>query len=212
MTQINKSLTRVKGMKIRTFGKGGQQYMADLWTGCPISASYTSTERDLFSFSETDAQSVTPFLPSLLTNLVESRRIGSTMSFKATKLTFRLVKVDSTACTIDEIQAAKTLLASARVDIQVGSNNTTIGQFSGLHLINAIEAVGSNATATAAATQGVQNAQGWISLPMPIPLQANVNIGGKLKFNLPSIPAALVATGVQWAFIVMLSGVKEVKS
>jgi len=49
MTQINKSLTKVKGMKIRTFGKGGQQYMADLWTGRPISASYTSTEPDFIA-------------------------------------------------------------------------------------------------------------------------------------------------------------------
>jgi hypothetical protein len=68
-----------------------------------------------------------------------------------------------------------------------------------------------DATNTCAAANGLGGGIGWIPLAIPIEFQANVNIGWTVKFTRP-VPADLTANANSFGFIVILQGLKVVKS
>lgn len=190
---------------IESFGAGGQAYIADLETGFMVSSEQTNP---LFDFASTD-KSVTN--AEFLTNLTEARKIGSTMDFKATQIGFRVVKVSDGPASPDECAAMKKLLASARIKITYGSNDTIIGEFSGSHLMAPVDNVTADTTATSMSQAGAIGNTAWINLKVPVPMQANVNIGGVVRFSL-AVPSDLTSTPNSFAFKVVLAGLKVVKS
>ena len=192
---------------IVSFGPGGQGYIYDMETGFMVSSERTNP---IFDFSSTD-KSVTN--AEFLTNLVEARKIGSTMAVDAVQLGFRVSKIDGTACSPAEVAAMKALLASARVKLTYGSNDTVIGEFAGQHIMAPVDNLCADTTATAMSQAGGMNCASWINLPVSIPMEPNVNIGGSVRFTLP-VPAALLpGDGEQpkFAFKVILAGYKQVK-
>lgn len=190
---------------IESFGAGGQAYIADIETGFMVSSEQTNP---IFNFRSTDS-SVTN--AEFLTNMTEANKIGSTMDFKATQIGFRVVKVSDGAASPDELAAMKKLLASARIKINYGSNETIIGEFSGAHLMAAIDNVAADSTATSMSQAGAIGNTSWINLKVPVPMQANVNIGGQVRFTL-AVPSDLTSTPNTFAFKVILAGLKVVKS
>lgn len=190
---------------IESFGAGGQMYVADIETGFMVSA---DRDNPLFAFRSTDT-SVTN--AEFLTNLTEAQKIGSTMDFKATQLGLRVIKVSDGEATPEELAAMQKLLQSARIKITYGSNQTIVGEFSGSHLCAPIENVVADSTNTCNSQNGSIGNTAWINLKMPIPMQANVNIGGSVRFTL-AVPTALTSTPNTFAFKVILSGLKVVKS
>lgn len=192
-------------VEVESFGAGGQQYIADIWGGINVSAEQTNP---LFSFRATDNN-----VPNAaqLTNLTEAQKIGSTMAFKVVQLGLRVVSFKGETLTLDEIAAMKDLLASAVVTLNYGSNETKIGEFTGLHLQAPIDVVGGDATNTCAVENGAINSTAWIKLRQPIGIMPNLNIGGTVKFTRP-VPAGLYSTANTFGFIVIMSGLKIVKS
>lgn len=190
---------------IESFGAGGQAYIADIETGFMVSAEQSNP---IFNFNATD-NSVTN--AEFLTNMTEARKIGSTMDFKATQIGFRVVKVSDGPASPAELAAMKKLLQSARVKINYGSNETIIGEFSGAHLMAPVDNVSTDTTATSMSQAGAIGNTAWINLKVPVPMQANVNIGGSVRFTL-AVPSALTSTPNTFAFKVILSGLKVVKS
>lgn len=188
---------------VKSFGKGGQSYIANLYAGFVISAEQIN---ELFSFTQNDT-SVN--FARVLTNLVEARKIGSTMSFTAGQMTIRAFKLGNTVATAQELHDLKKLLASSRVEVNVGSNETKIAEFTGAHFMNIQDTVAA-AGAGALVSEGTQNASGWCALPLPIALQPAVNIGGSVRFGIP-VPASLRAADEEWAFLVVLAGEKNTK-
>ena len=180
---------------IVSLGPGGQGYIYDMETGFMVTTERTNP---IFDFSSTDKSVANA---EFLTNLVEARKIGSTMAVDAVQLGFRVSKIDGTACSPAEVAAMKALLASARVKLTYGSNDTVVGEFAGQHIMAPVDNLcGMNCAA-------------WINLPVSIPMQPNVNIGGTVRFTLP-VPAALLpGQGEQpkFAFKVILAGYKQVK-
>ena len=192
---------------IVSFGPGGQGYIYDMETGFMVSSERTNP---IFDFSSTDKSVANA---EFLTNLVEARKIGSTMAVDAVQLGFRVSKIDGTACIPAEVAAMKALLASARVKLTYGSNDTVIGEFAGQHIMAPVDNLCADNTATSMSQAGGMNCVSWINLPVSIPMQPNVNIGGTVRFTLP-VPAALLpGQGEQpkFAFKVILAGYKQVK-
>lgn len=192
-------------VEVESFGAGGQQYIADIWGGINVSA---EQQNPLFSFRATDSN-----VPNAaqLTNLTEAQKIGSTMAFKVVQLGLRVVSFKGETLTLDEIAAMKDLLASAVVTLNYGSNETKIGEFTGLHLQAPVDVVGGDATNTCAVENGAINSTAWIKLRQPIGIMPNLNIGGTVKFTRP-VPAGLYSTANTFGFIVIMSGLKIVKS
>lgn len=195
---------------IASFGAGGQMYNADIFGGFNISAQQVNP---LFSFRSTDPGVVNA---PLLTNLTEAQKIGSTMDFKAVALGVRIIPTGvsgkgDTALTPDEAAAMKSLLASAVITLTYGSNETKIAEFTGMHLTAPVDFTAADATNTCAVTNGAINSTAWIKLSMPVGIEANLNIGGTVRFTKP-VPSSLYATANTFAFVVVLSGLKIVKS
>ena len=192
-------------VEVESFGAGGQQYIADIWGGVNVSAEQVNA---LFSFRATDSN-----VPNAaqLTNLTEAQEIGSTMAFKVVQLGLRVVSFKGTALTLAEMAAMKDLLASAVVTLNYGSNETKIGEFTGLHLQAPIDAVAADSTNTSAVENGAINSTAWIKLRQPIGIMPNLNIGGTVRFTRP-VPAGLYSTANSFGFIVIMSGLKIVKS
>lgn len=192
-------------VEVESFGAGGQQYIADIWGGINVSAEQVNP---LFSFRATDSNVANA---AQLTNLTEAQKIGSTMAFKVVQLGLRVVSFKGETLTLDEIAAMKDLLASAVVTLNYGSNETKIGEFTGLHLQAPIDVVGGDATNTCAVENSAINSTAWIKLRQPIGIMPNLNIGGTVKFTRP-VPAGLYSTANTFGFIVIMSGLKIVKS
>lgn len=190
---------------IDSFGSGGQMYMASIWGGENVR---TNTINPLFSFRATDN---THENAAQLTNLQEAQKVGSTMAFRATRLGFRVLWFGAAAPSLAEVEAMKQLFASAVITLTVGSNETKIAEFSGLDLMQPVDFV----AAAAGASAGLAGGIGWINLQIPVEIQANVNIGGTVKFTRP-IPSALQPSldtdPSKCGFVVIMQGLKVVKS
>lgn len=193
---------------VRSFGPGGQVYNAEIFGGFNVS---TALENPLFTFRQDDS-SVTN--AKFLTNLHEAGKIGSTMEFLCTHVGVRVVKIKGagTANTAAEVQAMKALLASARIELGLGSDNTKIGEFSGMHFMSPVDTETSDvSTVTAVSAVGGAQANGFIRLRMPIPMQRNVELRGTVKFA--QAPAtALTSTADSYGFVVILYGMKVVST
>lgn len=207
MANITDSVGVASGApSLPSFGAGGQMYIADIWGGFNISATLVNP---LFTFRCTDTSVANA---EQLTNLTEAQKIGSTMEFKAVQLGLRVVPLASGAVLNPAVvEDMKSLLASAVVTLNYGSNETKIGEFSGLHLMAPVDYVAADATNTCAAQNGAINSQSWINLREPVAIQANLNIGGTVKFTRP-VPASLYSTPNSFGFVVIMSGLKVVKS
>lgn len=190
---------------IDSFGAGGQMYMASIWGGENVR---TDTILPLFSFRATDN---THENAAQLTNLQEAQKVGSTMAFRANRLGFRMLWFGSAPPTLTEAEAIKQLLASMVITLTVGSNETKIAEFSGLDLMQPVDFV----AAAAGASAGLAGGIGWINLQIPVEIQANVNIGGTIKFT-RAIPLALqpaqASDPSKCAVVVIMQGLKVVKS
>lgn len=206
MANITDSVLPGNAPALQSFGAGGQMYIADIWGGFNISAKNVNP---LFTFRATDLS-----VPNAeqLTNLTEAQKIGSTMEFKAVQLGLRVVPLTSGAVLSPAVvEDMKSLLASAVVTLTYGSNDTKIGEFSGLHLMAPVDFMAADATNTCASQNGAINGQSWINLKEPVAIQANLNIGGTVRFTRP-VPASLYATDNSFGFVVIMSGLKVVKS
>jgi len=190
---------------IDSFGAGGQMYMASIWGGENVRK---ETILPLFSFRATDN---THENAAQLTNLQEAQKVGSTMAFRANRLGFRVLWFGSAAPSLAEVEALKQLLASMVVTLTVGSNETKVAEFSGLDLMQPVDF----AAAAAGASAGLNGGIGWINLQIPVEIQANVNIGGTIKFT-RAIPSALQpaqdSDPAKCAIVVIMQGLKVVKS
>lgn len=192
---------------VRSFGPGGQIYSAEIYGGVNVSA---NTEANIFTFRRDDGS-----VPNakFLTNLEQAGRLGSNEEFLVTHVGFRVVKFSGAAAlTSAEEAAMKNLLASAYIEIGLGADNQKIGQFSGLHVMAPVDGASSDvSTVTASHTIGGAVASNFIRLRMPIPMQRNVEVRGKL--HLAQAPAtALTSTANTFGFVVILYGVKVVAS
>lgn len=190
---------------IDSFGAGGQMYMASIWGGENVRK---ENILPLFSFRATDN---THENAAQLTNLQEAQKVGSTMAFRANRLGFRVLWFGSSAPSLAEVEALKQLLASMVVTLTVGSNETKVAEFSGLDLMQPVDF----AAAAAGASAGLNGGIGWINLQIPVEIQANVNIGGTIKFT-RAIPSALQpaqdSDPAKCGIVVILQGLKVVKS
>lgn len=190
---------------IDSFGTGGQMYMASIWGGENVRK---ETILPLFSFRATDN---THENAAQLTNLQEAQKVGSTMAFRANRLGFRVLWFGSAAPSLAEVEALKQLLASMVVTLTVGSNETKVAEFSGLDLMQPLDF----AAAAAGASAGLNGGIGWINLQIPVEIQANVNIGGTIKFT-RAIPSALHPENdsdpSKCGIVVIMQGLKVVKS
>lgn len=199
------SVVPTSAPSIASFGAGGQMYIADMFTGFNISSERTN---QLFAFAETDNS-----VPNaeFLTNLTEARKIGSTMDFKAMQIGMRVVPTGADPLTAAQVAAAKSLLASAKVKITLGSNGTVVGEYSGFHMLAPVDFLSLESSASSQQTNGAIGNTAWINLKEPIGIQANCNVGGSVHFA-KAVPAALTATANSFAFVVVLAGLKVVKS
>lgn len=190
---------------IDSFGAGGQMYMASIWGGENVRK---ENILPLFSFRATDN---THENAAQLTNLQEAQKVGSTMAFRANRLGFRVLWFGSSAPSLAEVEALKQLLASMVVTLTVGSNETKVAEFSGLDLMQPVDF----AAAAAGASAGLNGGIGWINLQIPVEIQANVNIGGTIKFT-RAIPSALQpaqdSDPSKCGIVVIMQGLKVVKS
>lgn len=208
MSSILAPVVPTNAPAVQSFGPGGQMYVADLWTGFNVTG---DRDNELFAFARTDRNVANA---RMLTNLTEPRKIGSTMTFKATQIGLRVIKTKDGILTAAEVTAMKDLLNSAVIKINYGSNDTVIAEFTGMHLTNPVDFITADSTNTAECASGAVNPAGFIRLPEPIGMQDNVNIGGSVHFGRP-VPSALVGEGgvaAGFAFVVVLSGLKVVKS
>lgn len=192
---------------VRSFGPGGQIYSADIYGGFNVSA---NTENAVFTFRRDDGS--TPNA-KWLTNLEQDGRLASTEEFLVTHIGLRVVKYSGAAAlTSAEEAAMKNLLASSYVEIGLGADAQKIAQFPGLHLMAPVDGAASDvSTVTASHEVGGSVATNFIRLRMPIPMQRNVEIRGKVK--LAKAPeTVLTSTANTFGFIVILHGVKVVAS
>lgn len=187
---------------IESFGPGGQMYMAEMWTGFNVSA---ETINPLFAITATDGGTNS----AQLTNLEERRKIGSTMAFRADRIGIRILNFGTGAVTPAQVQEMKRLLASAKITLNVGSNETKIAEFSGMSVMEAIDFVAQDTNPSTAG--GLGGGIAWIKLQIPIEIQANCNVGGTVRFT-RAVPAALTSTPNSFGFVVLLQGLKVVKS
>lgn len=188
---------------VSSFGAGGQMYMATMFGGFNVSS---ETNNPLFSFRCTDSN-----VPNArqLTNLTEAQKIGSTMSFRAARVGFRVLNFGTGVITPAQAEEMKRLLASAVITLTVGNNDTKIAEFSGMDLMQPVDYVAQDTNPASGA--GLGGGIGWITLQIPLELQANVSIGGMVKFT-RAVPSALTSTPNSFGFVVLLQGLKIVKS
>lgn len=210
---------------IESFGAGGQMYMASIKTGFNIRAGRTINP--LFAFNANSPEENA----AVLTNLMETRKVGSTMAFRANRIGFRFVSFNNGVPTIEQMNELKQLLSYASIEITLGANETKVAEFSGLDLMQPIDMVAKDektnvetptltAASAAALGSGLGGGIGWIPLQIPIDVQANVNIGGVVRFgrsNLltvgtSSIVPAMESDPAVFGFVVILQGLKVVKS
>lgn len=203
MGQITQPVT-TNAPAIESFGAGGQMYMAEMWTGFNVSA---ETINPLFAITATDGGTNS----AQLTNLEERRKIGSTMAFRADRIGIRILNFGTGVVTPAQAQEVKRLLASAKITLNLGSNETKVAEFSGLSLMEPVDFVAADSTNTCAVGGGLGGGIGWIKLQVPIEIQANCNIGGTVRFT-RAVPSALTSTPNSFGFVVMLQGLKVVKS
>lgn len=202
-TFFNSVLPELAPDAVRSFGAGGQIYSAEIFGGFNVSA---ETENALFTFRRNDSSVANA---KALTNLHEAGKIGSTMEFLCTHVGFRLVKFDGSPLSSEEAAAEKALLQSALVEIGLGSDNTKVGEFSGLHLCAPVDSVATESTANANANIGGVDASNFIRLRIPVPMQKNVELRGNVNFA--KAPATvLTSTPNTFGFVVILYGVKIV--
>lgn len=201
MGQITQPVTTT-APSIESFGAGGQMYMAEMWTGFNVSA---ETINPLFTVTANDGGTNS----AQLTNLEERRKIGSTMAFRADRIGIRVLSFGTGAITPAQAAEMKRLLASAKITLNLGSNETKVAEFSGLSLMEPVDFVAQDTNPSCAG--GLGGGIGWIKLQMPIEIQANCNIGGTVRFT-RSVPAALTSTANSFGFVVVLQGLKVVKS
>ena len=132
---------------ISSFGAGGQMYMASIWTGFNIRGQKINP---LFAFNANSNEENA----AMLTNLMETRKVGSTMAFRANRIGFRVLDLlphnASAPLTPAQVAEMKRLLASAVITITLGANETKVAEFSGMDLMQAIDTVGADATNTSA--------------------------------------------------------------
>ena len=209
MSSITAPVTTI-APDVTTFGPGGQQYIMSMRGGFNVSP---EVDNELFAFARTNSSVANA---KQLTNLTEPRKIGSTMSFRAVRLGIRILSFkESNGAAVpntpEEVAAMKQLLASAEITITAGSNDTKIAEFSGLDLMEPIDFMAADSTNTCAAANGLGGGIGWIPLAIPIEFQANVNIGGSVKFTRP-VPTDLTTTANSFGFVVIFQGLKIVKS
>ena len=202
-----------RAAQVETFipGGKGQRYIADLWTGFTLDSALS---HDLFTFAEND--SIVPFA-GLLTNLKMPGRIGSTMTFVAEQLGLRLVKIGDTLPTVQEVHDLVRYLASLKIYITVGDNQTRIAEFTGTHLENAITVAATHSAASGAVAESSVlstplNATAWINLPEKIGFESDLTIGGTVKCNLAAVPASLIAVANSYAFMLVFAGRKQAKT
>lgn len=203
MGQITQPVT-TNAPAIESFGAGGQMYMAEMWTGFNVSA---ETINPLFAITATDGGTNS----AQLTNLEERRKIGSTMAFRADRIGIRILNFGTGVVTPAQAQEVKRLLASAKITLNLGSNETKVAEFSGLSLMEPVDFVAADSTNTCAVGGGLGGGIGWIKLQVSIEIQANCNIGGTVRFT-RAVPPALTSTPNSFGFVVMLQGLKVVKS
>lgn len=192
---------------VRSFGPGGQIYSAEIYGGFNVS---TNTENEVFTFRRDDSSVANA---KFLTNLEQAGRLGSTEEFLVTHVGLRVVKFSGAAAlTSAEEAAMKNLLASAYVELGLGADAQKIGQFSGLHVMAPVDGAASDvSTVTASHEVGGAAANAFIRLRMPIPMQRNVEVRGKVK--LAKAPeTVLTSTSNTFGFVVILYGVKVVAS
>lgn len=192
---------------LRSFGAGGQIYSAEIYGGVNIDA---STEKELFTFRRDDSSVSNA---KFLTNLEQAGRLGSTEEFLVTHVGFRVVKYSGAAAlTSVEESAMKNYLAAAYIELGLGADSQKIGQFSGMHVMAPVDGAASDvSTVTASHEVGGCVASNFIRLRVPIPMQRNVEVRGKLK--LAKAPeTALTSTANTFGFVVILYGVKVVAS
>lgn len=201
MGQITNPVT-MTAPAIESFGAGGQMYMAEMWTGFNVSA---ETINPLFAITATDGGTNS----AQLTNLEERRKIGSTMAFRADRIGIRILSFGTGAVTPAQVQEMKRLLASAKITLNVGSNETKIAEFSGMSVMQAVDFAAQDTTPSSAG--GLGGGIAWIKLQVPIEIQANCNVGGTVRFT-RAVPAALTSTANSFGFVVLLQGLKVVKS
>lgn len=187
---------------VESFGPGGQMYMAEMWTGFNVSA---ETINPLFAITATDGGTNS----KQLTNLEERRKIGSTMAFRADRIGIRILNFGTGAVTPAQVQEMKRLLASAKITLNVGSNETKIAEFSGMSVMEAVDFVAQDTNPSSAG--GLGGGISWIKLQVPIEIQANCNVGGTVVFT-RAVPTALTSTPNSFGFVVLLQGLKIVKS
>lgn len=192
----------IQAPAIESFGAGGQMYMAEMWTGFNISSEQINP---LFAITATDGGTNS----AQLTNLEERRKIGSTMAFRADRIGIRILNFGTGAVTPAQVQEMKRLLASAKITLNVGSNETKIAEFSGMSVMEAIDFVAQDTNPSSAG--GLGGGIAWIKLQVPIEIQANCNVGGTVRFT-RAVPAALTSTPNSFGFVVLLQGLKVVKS
>lgn len=192
---------------VRSFGPGGQIYSAEIYGGFNVSA---NTENEVFTFRRDDSSVVNA---KFLTNLEQAGRLGSTEEFLVTHVGLRVVKFSGAAAlTSAEEAAMKNLLASAYVELGLGADAQKIGQFSGLHVMAPVDSAASDgSTVTASHEVGGAAPNAFIRLRMPIPMQRNVEVRGKVK--LAKAPeTVLTSTANTFGFIVILYGIKVIAS
>lgn len=208
MSSITSPVTEI-APEISSFGAGGQMYMASIWGGENISSRQINP---LFAFNKNDSQHENA---EQLTNLEETRKVGSTMAFRADRLGFRFLWFSSTLPTPQQVEEAKQLLASAVITLTVGSNETKIAEFSGMDLMEPLDFAAADATNTCATANGLGGGIGWIPLRIPLEIQANVNIGGTIRFT-RAVPSSLLPANVGdpsvCGLVVIMQGLKVVKS
>lgn len=194
---------------VRSFGPGGQVYNAEIFGGFNISG---ATENPLFTFRQ-DESSSSVANAKFLTNLHEAGKIGSTMEFLCTHIGVRVVKFSgSAALTAAEVQAMKALLASAKIELGLGADNTKICELSGMHFMAPVDAETSDvSTVTAVSAVGGAMAGNFCRLRMSIPMQRNVELRGSVKFA-QTPDSALTGTANTFGFIVILYGLKVVST
>lgn len=192
---------------LRSFGPGGQVYTAEIWGGFNI---VPETENPVFDKKRSDTSYPNA---KIYTNLHEGGKIGSTMEFLVTHVGIRLFSLSpSAAITQAQLSALKKSLASAKIEIGVGTDNTKVGEFTGLHFMSTVDGV-------AAATFSLEPynmGSNFIPLSIPIPFQRNVELRGNVQFaEAPDAAICPDTTGEnagkpKFGFAVILHGYKVV--
>lgn len=191
---------------VASFGPGGQSYIANLFSGFILKS---DKQYPLFQFAQND--NAVPFA-SVLTNLREAGRIGSTMNFTALQIGWRVVKLGDAMPTQQEIHDIKRVLFASNIQVTIGSNETRIAEFVGSHLLNVEEFASETVTVNGHGGQSSPvSTSAWVNLIQPIPLQNNIELGGKVTCNLTAIPPALITANQNWAVQIVMAGIKQTK-